>query len=1713
MRARSLFVPLLSSWAALVGCAPVAPARLAWTPPPEVETLSAKGEASSSPGDRTVAIEAGGLAFIDAAPGERVRIVGAARIEDLTVGIATRDADPAGAITWLEGDPIPGGLTFQVPAWAPSSTVVVRSAAAAKLSVAVAEPTNELLAWERFEEDAALWTRGDRPDPPAAPSGAMDPAVRFVAAMRSALGPRSATDAGRAWLSLALVQEGFVTRPLTRLVFPWAPVSVRGGQDVTRASSPLVAADRTVRRRVSAGGDLDIAAPDADVVRLEIASGVDPVRVVLSAAGVPVRTVQIAGAARRPTPVHVRLVVPSSGALRAHVEQGEATIGVLAYQHRPGLREKWFLRYRDPARLADLASQDRSIGALARAAIERDAASFRALGEAAKSAGEPGTEAVLRTLATSFAPDAKTAVEEARAAFSAIASLPPQVAWPLARRVAEALLERRPAIEAAFPNGPGLVEPAAQAGGEEDDRIAVRTALAILDPRGPIRPEAAAFATRFALRDTSREDWAARARLAWQTEVGWRPLPVNGASDVQTTWAVPQPEIGAPEGMCATFAGGSPRWTRLSPGTRSLPASAPDGATHAVVPIRAETLQSLAAGAFRVDKVAVPVHASIGLASIVAVSAGPHDFSLAEGSAPVLVRVPREGLAPCAELRRMDRWALASGEVTVDVPPGPVETVVRLSLRRASGTADKPIRLDIGSVRAEVARFEGDVAIVEAPIRVTAGPIAITPSAPVWMRVEVRARAERKAPLPLALPTAPDEDALLAAVRAATRALAAAKDDDARRTALKERATALAALGFRRLAVVDAKSGAALPTNAGGASTTGGAALSNNVSGASTSGGAAPSNNASGASTSGGAALSTNAGGATDAGGGAANGEVDPRDVEPPDDVLARVLPAGAPSVIPLNVPAQIEVLPAPADPAALAPIVERFAGGDPAGAAALLAGVPEPPHPDESTLLRAIVAERARVFEPAARAYGALALEADRHVAAARAALAYADLSLLKADPDTALVGYLFAKRAQQHGADARAPMGRLDPAVTFVRPDTAGAAGHTWVERDGQDPRLIASLVERVRRAYLDAPEDATVLEGDERVMLRVAPKEASQLVIEDVCALTDPAPPAGAACRLAARVDGSIVPCEGSPARCTVAVSKGKHRIEIALESPVDRVGWARLQWSAAPPDPKDASKASAPKGTSKPIAPKGTTKPPAGAAASDPKGATKPPAGAAASDPKRASKSAATQIAADVAGRLSPKSAARWLETDGARPLTLGFVGPTLIRVDARGTPGRSERLDVRVDGVSQATLDLDAPADPAAVRRDIDGDDERALRAPQAVEVIVMAPGAHALEIRSAGRALVLPSFAVARGLPRPTVVPVTPSPRPAPGDPIAPLPRPLPVIADDPPPGPVSIAAETALVLDRINDASVPADDAGRYLETSVFARRRFLDGLFFGRVGLLARARTGIPTFGADARVDFNVPIGSPLPRVFVEGTLFGQQGASAFDVTAGMHSGVWWQFEPRPGLGFVPTIGVDLSSAPLADVQRYPNLARLDPDVYFRYDAPRPVEPFVTFLTSYRPTMDSIVRLRLGAHIAGIEGVDDVFAYPSIDIAPGRGIAPALTLGYALSYHFASSSISESYLRHRVDFSAFFWRWVQASHRVSASATALLQVGSPFNDEPDLRLIFALGYDYTMGRGVSDYSPLEMQFRERFDEDSGRIQRRTPRTEDPPSEPSPSP
>src|SRR5262249_32981514 len=159
-----------------------------------------------------------------------------------------------------------------------------------------------------------------------------------------------------------------------------------------------------------------------------------------------------------------------------------------------------------------------------------------------------------------------------------------------------------------------------------------------------------------------------------------------------------------------------------------------------------------------------------------------------------------------------------------------------------------------------------------------------------------------------------------------------------------------------------------------------------------------------------------------------------------------------------------------------------------------------------------------------AAAAYERLALEAGSPAAAVEAAHALSDLAFTRRDPALALRAYLFAKKGQIAGVDARAVLGRLEAAVRFHRPDDASAMGYEWVARRGRAKGGVEALAPRVRRALLDAPPDAILLTEGERAV--AIGKTSRQVAIESACApLATPFDALGAPdCHLRVDVDGS-------------------------------------------------------------------------------------------------------------------------------------------------------------------------------------------------------------------------------------------------------------------------------------------------------------------------------------------------------------------------------------------------------------------------------------------------------------------------------------------------------------------------------------------------------------------------------------------------------------
>jgi hypothetical protein len=196
------------------------------------------------------------------------------------------------------------------------------------------------------------------------------------------------------------------------------------------------------------------------------------------------------------------------------------------------------------------------------------------------------------------------------------------------------------------------------------------------------------------------------------------------------------------------------------------------------------------------------------------------------------------------------------------------------------------------------------------------------------------------------------------------------------------------------------------------------------------------------------------------------------------------------------------------------------------------------------------------------------------------------------------------------------------------------------------------------------------------------------------------------------------------------------------------------------------------------------------------------------------------------------------------------------------------------------------------------------------------------------------------------------------------------------------------------------------------------------------------------------------------------------------------------------------VPSVGLDLRRV----VMPPGNLALVhDPDVYLDPSTIHPRLVFLTILTSLRPTIDTFLRLRTGVHLDGVSSIVNVYATPSFDISAGRGLWPLASLAYLGTHTFAGATTKTPYDTHILQLQGFFWHWAARGHRITIDSTVRVSLAG-FEQS---QLTFGVGYDYTGRRGVNDFGPLEMEFRERFDEDGGRVVRRQRGVTEIPAEP----
>lgn len=1469
-------------------------------------------------------------------------------------------------------------------------------------------------------------------------------------------------------------------RPLGGPYFARSAVSFTGGTDAPQIP-PLEDAAWRVAAAAGPGNPtrVTLEAEGADVLRIAVrARGTGATRVVVRDGDGRITRVlayrvasRAADTQRWTEPQWVRVVLPV-GARRATVEVNEGAAAIAAVAHRQrtdvldllaGRRDRaaGLSAVRAPIVADPGAAPSPSAAASGAAAVlQRLADLDQARGDAAVTAlaaraREKDVAPLLRTLALAEAGRSARTPELARslagAAWSAAGSAPSGRAAPLLRASLEGLAAGHPAPSEVA--GPWSSPLAGSYGAHDDDLEAIEALRAALaPPHDGGRPAHGGIAERYAALHGELPDAAQRARETWLREGVWRSLAPPPGVETETT-ARP-PDAGAT--ICAIRGPDGLRWSVLPEGRARIHVAAVEG-THARVLLRSALLEITDESSVAVEGISIPIHAGAGLASVVAIAPGPRTFERPPGSPPAMALVPREGEAPCRELREIERWVWGRGSVAFDVPSPGADTVARVVVAPARDARQPPrvIQVSVGAARYEAwVRGQG-TGQIEVPVPAAASAISVQVPEPMLLRASARLHPDGD-PLgrTVSRPAAPESlDDLLARVRRASRRLDVATALPAALTHREERASALDALGFSRFAAVDRTIAQAMEA---------GDLIGPKGAGAPQGPPGAPALN-------------------------------DPTPLDPALDGLGGagrsrpqglILPRDSPAVVPLGVVSRVPPLPLPADRVALEQARKVYAAGDPAGAAQILAG-PAASSEHADALLFAVAAELAGDAR-AADVFVRLGLAHGSGTALAHAASLTADAAAEAADRRRALRAYALAHLAAALGDPAAGAFARLGPSVAWLVPARADAsAGTASIEQRGAS--RPPSLGDRVRRAMLDAPEDAALLTEGERLKVIVDRRAASRVVLEGRCRVL--AREEG--CAITATVDGEGAPCtplgppsastmagapvaiaKTSPARrCAIDVPKGVHRIEAHLPDAPEVTGWVIAR------EAKAASTGAKP-GQS--------------------------PAGS----------------------PLPARVVATWVEIDAARPLELAFAAPTVVRLRARADAGQRRALrwsiaplatgksrprsggaagpsgpsapsgpsgpsdPNRVSPSTQGEIVIEPSEDPTAGRAE-------AIEAPgvgQVTETIlpILAEGPQMLSVASpGGRVLLRVEVAIATAPPRLRAAGlVAPPVGPSRG---AGLIAPLPPVGEDPDRQRFTVRSWLAGVGADLTEPDRPS--RAIYGELGVRVDRELFEDRAWIGAGTFTRVRDGAPSFGLLGALE--VASDEWVPGLFLRG-LFAAQDAPAVDTFAfGARGTVGAFVSPRltEDVTLVPWAGFTLQRAD----EELEGVSAADRDVYTPYSAAHPRYLTLGLRVIDRPTVDAL--LKLGASVRStpdIAGVDRVDIEAGIDLLPGRDLAPWLGLAWLASYRPETDERPTAFLRDEIHARATFWRWVAMGTRLSLGGEAVVAFDAPGAERvPPLSGSLVFEYLESGERGLRDLPPRDTPFRDRLEEGSGRVKR----------------
>lgn len=1141
--ARTLGAAVAALWSvALFGAAPAARAEapLGFDAPEGLVVLPWPGEPSAAqlePNTGSRWLEPGEVLLVPAEPGDVVHVA-TAHGERPSLGLASGHGEWPDVITWDLDGPSP----LRVPAWSTARFVAARVQKAGFVSARVGELRGSALDWYSWDRSVGAWLRGSGERPALVEASTAARLVRWLEATRQSV-PEPDRGELAELLQACWLDESARWRPLTG---PYFALERRLESDAPR--------------RLRAGERVELAEPGIDVVRWRF-QALGAARVLVREGNAAARVLSWPATsldtATRPRSVRV-VPPPGSGRVSFEVLEGELLVQQSAWARRAGASEVLGAPLRLRRELLERARGSRLawVRRLAEARASRSLSSAELVGVA--EAAPPGdVRAWILLEAARSEPDVASAIALAERAAQAARSLPAEILaleqrWDIAPSPSAGRAMGAAEPDAAPPSSHGVTA-APGAGGSSHDELLATALRARQGRTDGARPALGSTLERWAIERGADDDaWAALAGY-WRSVPYRSVLPEPGAPTSVEYVPLPAAACTASTPDTAEDDAGEragdrfERWLLPEPGTTLVTAALPRQ-RFAKLWVRSLGITPAPEQSVTLGGLSVPVHAGAGLTSEIGLGAGAHPLIVPEGTAPFAIRLSDGVTAPCERLRRVRTWTeLARGSRADFVLPAPgAASVARVTVATSPdfgpGITRHELAVRLGARRYVI--WARGAASGAGELAVGAGDTALSLESEAALRARVDLRRAPDAP-----PAPPDaaSDASAASAQSGTGASSGVQGGPTQPDPAESAPSAPAAGQRERAEAARAELDAEPEQGDLDRVLEGLRGLGRRLRAAD----AEPERQA----------LRVKRARLLDALGftGLAR-----RDAgrEPESRRDAEWLPAEPRSVIPLNLAAKIPPLPLPA---AADGLRERRRRLSLAGCGGALAA-PQPTGTpglamDAETLLVAHCAEQTGQVVLAAQGYEAIGAALPSGAALSRAVSLLADQSLIVQDPALALRARMLASRAAALGEDTGDLLARLDPALRWVVPTSyERALGFATVELDGPPPPTVGA---RVRRALVDAPDAALLLEGERDVEIVARGPERLELEIgcEDL---------GGSACEARVQIDLVPVPCApvaSGLSRCTVELAPDKHRVEVGLASATG-IGWVKATLAGQP-----------------------------------------------------------------------------------------------------------------------------------------------------------------------------------------------------------------------------------------------------------------------------------------------------------------------------------------------------------------------------------------------------------------------------------------------------------------------------------------------------------------------------------------------------------------